>query len=278
MRKFQESKFRTWLAQQPATKLFIKSIIDLIKLDFFQFKTSISSWYETTRCHIDLLIKNKETVECNFCNWKGNRFYPHATTAGIRLEEKCPVCHSIPRYRTLMKFLIEDIDLFNQKLKILEVGPNRSLQDILLNNKNFDYLSVDLKAPHAMKHMDVTDLKLEDSSFDFLLCIGVMHYVEDDLKGFQEMYRVLKPGGKLIFASGINENSDTTTNYTSRTKEHNFTIRTYGWDVVRTIEKAGFMIDIFKPYKNASKTDRQKFGLGTHSIFLLKKEKKPAIS
>ena len=32
-----ESKFRVWLAQQPATKLFIKAFIDLAQLEFFQF-------------------------------------------------------------------------------------------------------------------------------------------------------------------------------------------------------------------------------------------------
>lgn len=33
-----ESKFRVWLAQQPATKLFIKAFIDLAQLEFFNLK------------------------------------------------------------------------------------------------------------------------------------------------------------------------------------------------------------------------------------------------
>ena len=272
MRQFQESKFRTWLAQQPATKLFIKSFIDLSKLEFFQFKTSLKGLFETVKCHIKRAINNKALVECNFCGWKGNKFYPHVTTAGVQLNEKCPVCHSIPRYRTLMKFLKDDINLFNQKIKILEIGPNRSLQNILLNNRNFDYLSIDLKAPHAMLHMDVTNLELETEQFDFILCISVMHYVEDDLKGFQEMYRVLKPKGKLIFASGIDEASQITIEYKKRISANNFTIRTYGWDVIEKIETAGFKFKLYNPYNESTDKQRNKFGLGTHTIFLLEKK------
>jgi hypothetical protein len=269
--QFQESKFRTWLAQQPATKLFIKALLDLGKLDFFQFKISVKGWYKTLICHIKRILKNNKTVECNFCGWQGNRFYPHVTTAGVREEEKCPVCHSIPRYRSLMKFLKEDLNLFNKKLKILEIGPNRSLQNILINNPNFDYISVDIKAPQAMYHMDVTDLKFDDNTFDVIFCISVMHYVEDDVKGFEEMKRVLKPNGELIFASGIDETSETTVEYNKRTAEHNFTIRTYGWDVKEKIERIGFKIQLFNPYDKASEEERKIYGLGTHTILLLTK-------
>lgn len=272
MTQFQESKFRTWLAQKPATKLFIKSFIDLSKLEFFQFGISIKGWLETIKCYINRAINNKEIVECNLCGWKGNEFYPHVTTAGVQPNEKCPVCHSIPRYRTLMKFLIDDINLFDRKIKILEVGPNRSLQNIFLQNSNFDYTSIDLKSPHAMLHMDVTDLKFKQNLFDVIFCISVMHYVEDDIKGFKEMYRVLKPNGQLVFASGIDEKLEKTIEYGQRTAEHNFTIRTYGWDVKEKIESAGFRIKLFNPFKESTENDRVKFGLGTHSIFLLEKE------
>ncbi len=269
--QFQESKFRTWLAQQPATKLFIKIFIDLIKLDFFQFSISVKGWLKTLICHIKRFIKNNKTVECNFCGWQGNKFFPHVTTAGVQENEKCPVCHSIPRYRSLMKFLKEDLNLFEQKLKILEVGPNRSLQNILINNPNFDYVSIDLKSPQAMYHMDVTDLKFEDELFDIIFCISVMQYVEDDIKGFKEMYRVLKPNGQLIFASGIDETKQATEVYKQRTAEHNFTVRTYGWDVKEKMKQAGFNIKLFNPYNSSSKNERTKYGLGIHTMFLLEK-------
>ena len=45
----------------------------------------------------------------------------------------------------------------------------------------------------------VTDLsKFEDGSFDAIICLGVMYYVEEDEKAYQEFRRVLKPGGVLL--------------------------------------------------------------------------------
>jgi ubiquinone/menaquinone biosynthesis C-methylase UbiE len=46
---------------------------------------------------------------------------------------------------------------------------------------------------------DALDLPFENNSFDAVVCqFGIMFF-PDKLKGLQEAYRVLKPGGKLIF-------------------------------------------------------------------------------
>lgn len=48
---------------------------------------------------------------------------------------------------------------------------------------------------------DVMDIKFADDSFDAVTSLGVFYHkgVTDDLKGFQEVYRVLKPGGRILF-------------------------------------------------------------------------------
>lgn len=51
----------------------------------------------------------------------------------------------------------------------------------------------------------VLDLPFEDNSFDFVFCSGILMITEDPEKGFSELCRVLKPGGKiylLLYASG----------------------------------------------------------------------------
>ncbi len=270
MNNHKESVIRRVLAQMPATKLFLKAGIDLAKRDMFQFKNSFFGAWETIACEAGRTFSNKRKVECNLCGWKGNKFFPHVTTAGIMREEKCPRCHSIPRYRTLMKFLIDDYNLFDKKLKVLEVGPNRSLQKMLLENPNFDYVSVDLKSPQAMYHMDVTDLKFEKNSFDLIFCISVMQYVENDSKGFEELFRVLKPGGDLIFASGIDESKEKSIEF-ERAAENNYTVRVYGWDVLEKLNAAGFKTEVFKPFEQSNDSDKKKYQLGKHSIFWLKK-------
>ncbi|PIW26399.1 MAG: hypothetical protein COW30_15110 [Rhodospirillales bacterium CG15_BIG_FIL_POST_REV_8_21_14_020_66_15] len=43
----------------------------------------------------------------------------------------------------------------------------------------------------------------EDAFFDFVICLGVIHHVDDDRRAVQEIYRTLKPGGHAhIFVAG----------------------------------------------------------------------------
>lgn len=266
-----ESKLRKQLAQFPAIKLFLKAGIDLVKIDMYQFRNSLRGGFHTFKCTLQRRIKNKKEVKCNICGWEGNTFYPHVNSARVVLNEKCPKCHSIPAYRLIMFFLQKELNFFEKKLKILEIGPNRSLQNLFLRHPNFDYISVDLKSPQAMYHMDVTDLKFPNNEFDFLFCVGVMHYVEDDQKGFDELYRVLKPGGQLLFARGINESAEKTEEYPERIAKNCFTVRTYGNDVIFKMEKSGFMVFRYQPYKDQSVENITYFGLVDRTIFMLEK-------
>lgn len=45
---------------------------------------------------------------------------------------------------------------------------------------------------------DIHELPLEDNSIDAFICIAVLEHVEDPVRAMGEMYRVLKPGGKLF--------------------------------------------------------------------------------
>ncbi len=45
----------------------------------------------------------------------------------------------------------------------------------------------------------VSDLPYEDETFDYILCQGVLHHVEDDARALGEITRVLKKGGVASF-------------------------------------------------------------------------------
>ena len=49
-----------------------------------------------------------------------------------------------------------------------------------------DYLSGDITSPHAMVHLDITDLQLEDDSFDVVMCSHVLEHVDDSDKAMRE--------------------------------------------------------------------------------------------
>ena len=243
--------------------------MDLSQGEFTQFKNSLRGWLMTIQCHFQRFFRNRKLVECNICGWQGNRFYPHVTKSRPVPDEKCPRCHSIPRYRTLQYFLVNTLDFYKDRLVILEVGPNRSLQEVLQKSPNFDYTSVDLNAPQAMYHMDVTNLTFDDKKFDFIFCISVMQFVKNDLQGFREMYRVLKPGGRLLFASGVNTDIQKTIIYKTPSASQSFALRLYGRDVAEVMQKAGFRIDIYQPAEDIPEKLMKKHGMSNNVIYLL---------
>lgn len=45
---------------------------------------------------------------------------------------------------------------------------------------------------------DIHDLPFADNSKEAILCLAVLEHVENPIKAMEELYRVLKPGGKLL--------------------------------------------------------------------------------
>lgn len=48
---------------------------------------------------------------------------------------------------------------------------------------------------------DAEKIPFQSGSLDALTCIGVLEYVPDDLLALKEMWRVLKPGGRLVISA-----------------------------------------------------------------------------
>ncbi len=55
----------------------------------------------------------------------------------------------------------------------------------------------------SFEEASAEDLPFENSSFDVVISNGVLNLVVDKIKAFSEIYRVLKPDGRLIIADQI---------------------------------------------------------------------------
>lgn len=56
---------------------------------------------------------------------------------------------------------------------------------------------------------DIQNLTFADVSFDLITSNQVMEHVPDDIKGFQECLRTLKPGGRLLFTVPLYDTAHT---------------------------------------------------------------------
>jgi SAM-dependent methyltransferase len=150
---------------------------------------------------------------CNCCGESYSRFipdYPSAENANaIKSNEViagygenvlCPNCLSTARERLIIALLKQEFKIAGKK--ILHFSPEKNIYNFLkINNEIITadieplfYKSIDSK----IRDEDATRLSFNDNSFDVVIGNHILEHIPDDKKAMAEIYRVLKPGGRVI--------------------------------------------------------------------------------
>jgi predicted SAM-dependent methyltransferase len=159
----------------------------------------------------------------------------------------CPSCDSWERHRfayhTLKDTLAKHAD------KTLHFAPEQCIET-WLRSISKEYLSVDLTSPSAMEHMDITNLRLEDSRFSLLWCCHVLEHIENDRKAMAELFRVLRPSGVAvimvpIYGTTTYENPEVRSpaDRLKHFKQEDH-VRLYGLDIENRLQDTGFKVDV----------------------------------
>ena len=92
---------------------------------------------------------------------------------------------------------------------VLDVGCGRGVNTSKLRRKTKRIIGLDLK--NYVKKKYLSDFKLvlgdgrkipfKDKYFDFVTCWDVIEHIEEDELFLKEIYRVLKPGGRLLMST-----------------------------------------------------------------------------
>jgi SAM-dependent methyltransferase len=142
-------------------------------------------------------VKGKHKRKCPICNYSG--FF---TFVGIptRLDGLCPSCGSRERHRLFWLWLCINNKTIQEP--IIHFAPEPILE-IKLRQLFSDYKTADFYNIADLR-LNIEKLTLNDASIATIICNHVLEHV-DDMKAISELFRVLKPGGRLITSVPIIE-------------------------------------------------------------------------
>ena len=183
----------------------------------------------------------KLKVDCTFCGWKGPKFKTFVASTVLRHNALCPQCLSLERHREFLHLFHTVSRHSNQvPLTILDIAPTLAFSHYCQQDKDIDYLSVDLQSQFAMKHMNLENLTLPSNSYNVVVCYHVLDYLNNDTKGMSEIHRVLKDDGIAITQEGVDYKNPKTIEWKEALPENEYRIRQYGVDFFEKWGSVGF--------------------------------------
>ena len=137
--------------------------------------------------------------QCTVCDKKLRKFVVISEN-----ELMCPNCGSLSRTRRL-KTILQDI-FFNQSIKVLDFSPQRCLYRKLKKNRQIYYVATDYAGEFiADKRLNIVEIDEPDNVYDLIVCYHVLEHIKDDRKAISELFRILKPGGKVLIQTPFKE-------------------------------------------------------------------------
>lgn len=185
-----------------------------------------------------------------------------------------PSTLSLERHRLLWLYLKRETDFFTEPLKVLHFAPEQAFYKRFKSMRNLEYITTDLNSPLAEVKADICNLPFKDNEFDVILCNHVLEHIPDDTKAMQELYRILKPGGRGIFqipqdlSRDVTFEDDTITDKKERARifgqyDH---VRIYGKDYFKKLRNIGFKVDEVDYTSNLSEEEIKKYCLAKGEI------------
>ena len=146
-------------------------------------------------------LDENKTIKCNICGYESEYEFLPYKTRNTNTKQKCPNCYALKRTRLLYYVLEHYTDyLKHDDIRILQTSPTTSLYKRFKSQYHDNYTSSDIQQmPQVDEIINLEEIPYPDNTFDLILSKHVLEHVPDYPKALREIYRVLKPGGKIIF-------------------------------------------------------------------------------
>lgn len=141
---------------------------------------------------------------------------PPSTSEGFA----CLNCYALARTAALATVMVQrygsdgsaslaELSRTRRLPRTLEIGFAGAIAEILRGDpaysdcEYFEAVPLGQPGPGDVRSEDVTRLTFPDGSFDLVISQEVMEHVPDARRGFEEMRRVLRPGGRMLFTTPV---------------------------------------------------------------------------
>lgn len=203
---------------------------------------------------------------CNVCGWSGPRFYPNSGPGYDERDTICPGCLSQDRHRSLLALLTSQTTFFLPGSRVIEVAPVRGFEALVRRQPEIDYTSIDLER-RAMERGDITDMRFDDGTVDYLICFHVLEHVCDHHAAVKEIRRVLAPDGTAVFQVPVDWEAETTFEYGAPDPRDVGHVRRYGRDFGDFLASHGLEVHSLSVIDHFSTETIRRFGLSPEPIF-----------
>jgi len=149
---------------------------------------------------------------CPSCRWKGANFLPFLAIGYVHFKVRCPSCQCHARHRAHQIFYEKHLQLMEEEGRLLYFAPESNVEN-LKKNKNLEVKTSNYMEDTADYDIDIMDIPFDDNTWDYIICHRVIEHISDDRLGMRELYRILKPSGKLILSVPIDDTLEKTIDY-----------------------------------------------------------------
>lgn len=166
---------------------------------------------------------------------------------GIDQEVICPVCGSLPRHRILVSWMADHIESI-RGTSILHFAQERSLR-MWMDRSHISATTADLYNSADLQ-IDIEATGLPDNSYDLIICNHVLEHVSDYRKALRELYRIIKPEGRVIISFPVDPKLDSVYEDECIVSEEerircfgqNDHLRVFGMNSAEMLEEFGFKV------------------------------------
>jgi SAM-dependent methyltransferase len=176
-------------------------------------------------------------VRCNVCGWRGRAF------EGVEHSESalCPVCGSIARDRFLYWCWTRRTP-YDPAAVVLETSPRLGDAYRARMGERVRYTASDYDGSlhRTGLQLDLQDIALPDACVDVVLTPHVLEHVPDTSRALAELFRVLRPGGRVLLQVPVPQARTTVPAEPEYHGDRTLVFFRFGWDLADRVRDAGF--------------------------------------